>query len=76
MLQEIAQHRFDVFTRVTNVVSHFIDFDRSLADQKTMAEAIACYILSTWFLDAFNVIGFLWPNGDRGSGKTIPHCNR
>jgi hypothetical protein len=22
------------------------------------------------FLDAFTVIGFLWPNGDRGSGKT------
>lgn len=60
----------DVFTRVTNVIDHFIDFDRSLADQRTMAEAIACYILSTWFLDAFNVIGFLWPNGDRGSGKT------
>ena len=31
---------------------------------------IACYILATWFLDAFTVIGFLWPNGDRGSGKT------
>ena len=35
-----------------------------------MAELVACYILATWFLDAFNVIGFLWPNGDRGCGKT------
>lgn len=35
-----------------------------------MAEAVACYTLATWFLDAFTVTGFLWPNGDRGSGKT------
>ena len=35
-----------------------------------MAEMIACYVLSTWLLDAFNVCGFVWPNGDRGSGKT------
>ena len=60
----------DVFTRVVSVVDRFIDFDRSLASQQVMCEFIACYILSTWFLDAFDVIGFLWPNGDRGSGKT------
>jgi hypothetical protein len=35
-----------------------------------MAEFIGCQILVTYFLDAFTVIGFLWPNGDRGSGKT------
>ena len=60
----------DVFNRLADIVDRFIDFDRSLAPQRVMCEAIACYILSTWFLDAFNVIGFLWPNGDRGSGKT------
>jgi hypothetical protein len=59
-----------VFQRIVEVVNRFIDFDRSLTDQNTMAEAITCYILSTWFLDAFNVVGFLWPNGERGSGKT------
>jgi hypothetical protein len=58
------------FERVTAVVDRFIDFDRSLAPQRTMAEMIACYILSTWFLDAFTVVGFLWPTGDRGCGKT------
>jgi hypothetical protein len=31
---------------------------------------VACYIMATWFLDAFKVIGFMWPNGERGSGKT------
>jgi len=61
----------EVFGRVGAVVDRFLDFNRSLADQKTMAELIACYIVATYLLDAFTVVGFLWPNGDRGSGKTI-----
>lgn len=60
----------DVFRRIVETVDTFIDFDRSLADQTTMCEMVACYIVATWFLDAFTVVGFLWPNGDRGSGKT------
>lgn len=63
-------HPSSVFEAIVNVVDHFIDFDRSLSDQHTMSEMVACYILTTWFLDAFDVIGFLWPNGERGSGKT------
>ena len=59
-----------VFQKIVDVVNYYIDFTRSLADQSTMCELIACYILTTWFLDAFNVIGFLWANGERGSGKT------
>ena len=60
----------DVFERLTAIVDYFIDFDRSLADQSVLAELVACYILSTWFLDAFNCIGYLWPNGEKGCGKT------
>jgi len=60
----------DVFLRLSAVVNRFIDFNRSLADQETMADMVACYILAGWFLDGFNVIGNLWPNGDRGCGKT------
>lgn len=59
-----------LFEQICDVIDTFIDFDKSTADQRTMCEFIACYILATWFLDAFNVIGFLWPNGERGSGKT------
>lgn len=59
-----------VFRRICEIVSHYIDFDRSLADQSTMAEMIACYILATWMLDAFQVIGYLYPNGEFGSGKS------
>jgi hypothetical protein len=60
----------DVYSRVVDTVDRFIDFDRSLADQRTMSEMIGCYAVSTWFLDAFSVAGYLWPNGERGSGKT------
>ena len=60
----------EVFGQVVDVVNRFIDFDRSLADQQIMSELVACSILSTWFLEAFNVIGFLWPTGESGSGKT------
>jgi len=52
------------------VINRFLDFDRSLGDQQSMAELIGCYIMGTYLLDAFNVIGFLWPNGEAGSGKT------
>jgi len=59
-----------VFEQVVDVVDRFIDFEGSLASQRETAELIACYVLATWFLDGFNVIGYLWPNGQRGSGKT------
>jgi hypothetical protein len=60
----------DVFGRVADVVDRFIDFERSLAGQRTMAEMVAAYILATWLQDAFQVFGYLWPNGEPGSGKT------
>ena len=46
----------EVFRQVVDVIDRFIAFDRSLADQRTMSELVACCILSTWFLDAFKVI--------------------
>jgi len=61
----------EVFTRVSAVVNQFIDFDRSVAAQETMVDLIACYVLATWFLPAFSVIGYIWSNGDLGSGKTV-----
>lgn len=60
----------DVFRRMVSVVDRFIDFDRSLAPQREMCEFAACYALATWMMDAFNVAGNIWPNGEKGSGKT------
>jgi hypothetical protein len=59
-----------VFLNTKTVIDRFLDFHRSLTTQDTMCEMVACYILATWFLDAFPVIGYLWPNGTKGSGKT------
>src|SRR5262249_62354826 len=33
-------------------------------------ELSACFVMATYLLDGFNVVGYLWPNGDKGSGKT------
>jgi hypothetical protein len=60
----------NVFQRIVDVVDKFIDFDKSTASQQEMCEFIACYIMASWFMDAFNIAGFVWPNGERGSGKT------
>jgi hypothetical protein len=59
-----------VFNRILHVVNHFMDFNRSLAPQHAMCELVACFTLATYLLDAFIVVGYLWPNGDKGSGKT------
>jgi hypothetical protein len=60
----------EVFGRVTRVVDRFIDFRRSLAPQQSMCELVATYVLASYLLDAFSVIGYLWPNADKGGGKT------
>jgi hypothetical protein len=59
-----------VFGQVVAVIDRFLDFNRSLTDQDRMCELVACYVMATYFLDAFHVIGYLWPNGERGCGKT------
>jgi len=53
---------------VVAVVNRYIDFDHSLADQQTMCALVGCYILATWFLDAFTVIGYLRPTSSRPTG--------
>jgi hypothetical protein len=59
-----------VFQRVVSVVDRFMDFRRSFGSQSELCELTACYVLASYLLDAFNVVGYLWPNGDKGSGKT------
>src|SRR5262249_37386269 len=59
----------EVFGRLAEAVDRFIDFNRSLAPQPVMCEMTACYILASYLLDAFNVVGYLWPNGERACGK-------
>ena len=60
----------EVFGRVRAVVDHFMDFAHSVGSQADLVDLIALYVLSTYLLDAFTVVGYLWPNGDKGVGKT------
>jgi hypothetical protein len=59
-----------VFDQIVLIVGRFVDFGRSLGPQDVMCELVAAYVMATYLLDAFNVIGYLWPNGERGCGKT------
>lgn len=59
-----------VFKRVRRVVENFMDFDQSLAAESDMRDLISIYAMGTYFLDAANVVGYLWANGDKGCGKT------
>ena len=66
----------DVFTRLVTVYDHFLDFSRSLDEQTQMCRLSACLSLMTWFVDAFTVLPYPWPNSPApGSGKTKwGHC--
>src|SRR5262249_51633071 len=59
-----------VFRQIVQVYDTFIDFSHSLADQRTMCELSACASLGSWLADAFTLMPYGWPNGERGSGKT------
>ena len=59
-----------LFSTIAAVFDHFLDFARSIGEQSTMCEFSACAVLVTWFAAAFSVLGYFWPNGEKGSGKT------
>lgn len=59
-----------VFEQLTRVINHHVVFVRSLGEQAAMAELLATYTLHTWMLDASSVAGYLWFNGEKGSGKS------
>lgn len=60
----------DVLKRVRGVIEHFMDFAHSVGTQSDLVDMVACYTMSSYLLDAFSVVGYLWPNADKGSGKT------
>jgi hypothetical protein len=60
----------EVFGRVRAIVDFYMDFGHSVGTQADLVALIALYILASYLLDAFTVIGYLWPNGDKGVGKT------
>jgi len=59
-----------LFAEVTDVFDRFLDLSFSLGEQRATAELLAVYAMATWLSDAFAAFPYLWPNGDKGSGKT------
>ena len=60
----------DVFGRVASVYDRFLDFSLSVASQADMVAFSACFSMTTWFHVVFTVLGYPWPSGPWGAGKT------
>ena len=60
----------DVFERIINSIDAFVSFEHSLVDHRATCELVAAWTLGTYLTDAFDVLGYPWPSGERGSGKT------
>jgi hypothetical protein len=63
----------DVFRRLVATYDYFLDFPKSPEGherQRIMCEVSACLSLATWLTPALTVVGYPWPNGPAGSGKT------
>ena len=59
-----------VFRRCSQSVSHFMDFNESFDSQSEICDLIAVYVMGTYLLAAFSVVGYIWSNGERGTAKT------
>lgn len=60
----------DVFKAVKTVVGHFMSFEYSFAPQEQMEELIACKVIGTYMLPAFNTASYGWSHAELGAGKT------
>ena len=60
----------DVFQRISAVINNFVDFNKSIAGQAELTELIACFVIATYCMPAFDKATYIWVTGDRGSGKT------
>jgi hypothetical protein len=59
-----------IFGWVRDSIDRFVAFDGTLGTQSEMSEFLACWVMSTYATQAFGTVGYLWPTGEKGSGKT------
>ena len=60
----------ETFRATSSAIDSFVAFDGAFASQQDLSDFLACWAFSTYALDAFDTVGYVWPNGERGSGKT------
>ena len=59
-----------VFEDLLSCIDAFVSFESFAESEATYLKLVACWTLGTYFMEAFTTVGYLWPNGERGSGKT------
>lgn len=59
-----------LFGQLVDIFDCFLDLSFGVVDQRGTAELLALYVMATWVSDAFATFPYLWPNGDKGAGKT------
>lgn len=59
-----------VFTDVSSSIDSFVAFDNSFANQQDLSDFLACWTISTYATDVFDTVGYIWPTGEKASGKT------
>lgn len=58
------------FDQTVSSIDRFVSFDGSFSPQSDMSEFLACWVIGTYATDVFDTVGYIWPNGERGSGKS------
>lgn len=60
----------DAFKSAVGSIDRFVSFNGAFASQADMAEFLGCWVVSTYATDVFDTVGYIWPNGEKASGKT------
>jgi hypothetical protein len=66
----------ELFARLVQAYDYFLSFERSIASQTEMAELSSCLSLMTWLADAFDVLPYPWPNGERDDAEILADPRR
>ena len=64
------QPMIEAYKDTVSSIDRFVSFDGSFASQQDMAEFLGCWVISTYATDVFDTVGYVWPNGEKGSGKS------
>jgi len=58
------------FKYIKENIDRFVGFDGSFASQDQMSAMLACWTMATYITPILDTVGYFWPNGEKGSGKS------
>lgn len=59
-----------IFKETSACIDSFVSFDGAFGTQRDLCDFLACWIMATYATDVFHTTGYVWPVGEKGSGKT------